>query len=141
MADRTISKAALEAGVGVETIRYYERIGLLEKPKAPQEGWRQYHQDAVQVVKYIKAAQQLGFSLSEIRGLRKLTEHEKAPEFCRSIRNRAKEKIAAVDEQISNLTQVKVDLEAFLRRCALKPDEERCPIAMAFRAMKRGNSH
>src|SRR5260370_29676239 len=64
---RTIGKLAKEAKVNVETIRFYERRGLLRRPKRPVSGWRVYDDSAVWVIHYIKLARQLGFTLGEIR--------------------------------------------------------------------------
>lgn len=133
---RTISKLAEEAGVGVETIRFYERRGILKQPQAPPEGWREYGEDALETIRYIKIGQQLGFKLSEIERLQKNAGGEQRV-FCESVRAATREKIKAVEDQIRQLQQVHGELESFLSRCAAKKDGERCPIYESLGAMKR----
>jgi hypothetical protein len=87
---RTIGKLAAEAGVGVETIRYYERRGLLQQP--PRHGIaRNYGDEALWRLRYIKVGQQWGMSLSEMRTL--LAVAERSPNFCSSIRAAAAQRI------------------------------------------------
>ena len=69
MKGKTIGKLAKEAGIGVETIRFYEQRGILKQPPAPASGWRQYSEEALSTIRYIKVGQQLGFTLSEMERL------------------------------------------------------------------------
>ncbi len=75
----TIGKVAKQAGIGVETIRFYERIGLLEEPPRNGSGYRQYSPEAVVKLRFIKKAKQLGFSLKEIEELDCLCVTDTAP--------------------------------------------------------------
>lgn len=136
MKGRTIAKIAAEAGVNVETIRYYERIGVLERPEPSAQGWRQYGEHVLRIVQYIKSAQQLGFSLAEIRSMQDLCLQQRPPRLCQSVREVARQKICAVENQIKELEALKVRLQDFIGRCEAKPDAERCPMANALRAMK-----
>jgi len=136
MKGRTIAKLAAEAGVNVETIRYYQRIGVLDKPRPSASGWRQYSEHVLRTLQYIKSGQQLGFSLAEIKAIQQLCLLEKPPKICESIREVARQKISDVEEQIQNLEQLKARLQEFIQACAAKPDRERCPIARAFYGMK-----
>src|SRR5271165_3297682 len=99
---RTIGKLAVEAGVGVETIRYYERKGLLEQP-AKQSAARAYGDEALWRLRYIKAAQHWGLSLREMKTL--LSGGESSPNFCASIRTAAAKRICAIDHEIDKLTE------------------------------------
>lgn len=65
----TIGQVANQAGVGVETVRFYERQGLLEEPARRESGYRQYDQEAVAVLRFIRRAKELGFTLKEIKGV------------------------------------------------------------------------
>src|SRR5579883_3016061 len=102
MARRTIGRLAKEAGVNVETIRFYERQGLLFRPPAPPAGWREYGEDAVWLIHYIKLAQRLGFCLSEVKRLMaRLSEGEN---FCESFRGALADKVCEIEEKIEQLT-------------------------------------
>jgi MerR family mercuric resistance operon transcriptional regulator len=80
---RTIGRLAKEAGVHVETIRFYERRGLLRQPKSPASGWRVYDLSAVWILHYIKLGRQLGFTLSELKTL--LANVDSGKMFCKSV--------------------------------------------------------
>ncbi len=138
MKRRTISKLAKEAGVGVETVRFYERRGIIQQPSAPAEGWRDYGNDALETIRYIKIGQQLGFKLSEMQKLQLKAGGEQRV-FCESVRHATREKIKAVEEQIEQLQQVHEELQSFLGRCSAKKDGERCPIYEALGVGQRKN--
>ena len=139
MKGRTIAKLAAEAGVNVETIRYYQRIGVLDKPKPAQAGWRQYSEHVLRTLQYIKSGQNLGFSLAEIKAVQKLCLAERPPRLCQSIREVARQKVAEVEKQMQELEQLKQRLQEFIQACAAKPDAERCPLSQAFNGMKSGS--
>jgi DNA-binding transcriptional MerR regulator len=122
---RTIGKLAAEAGVGVETIRYYERRGLLQQP-ARHGTARNYGDEALWRVRYIKVGRQWGLSLREMRDL--LTGAERAPNFCSSIRAAAAQRIEAIEVKIAELATQRAQLAAFISECAAKADADRCPI-------------
>jgi MerR family transcriptional regulator, mercuric resistance operon regulatory protein len=122
---RTIGRLAAEAGVHVETVRYYERKGLIAQP-APAAGGRDYGDEALWRLRYIKAAQAWGWSLADIAAL--LEGAERSPNFCASVRQMARRRIAEIDEQLAALQAQRVELDAFVGACAAKPDAERCPI-------------
>lgn len=130
MRTHTISRLAERSGVGVETVRYYERRGLLHRPEKPTRGWREYGEAAVSRIHYIKEAQGLGFSLSEIKALLLTLADE--PTFCAGLRGAAEGKLRQLDALIEGLAERKRGLEAFLSACAAKRDAERCPIAKSL---------
>ena len=136
MKRRTIGKLAKQAGVGVETVRFYERRGILIRPDAPVEGWREYGEDALETIRYIKIGQQMGFKLSEIERLQAKAGGEQRA-FCQAVREATREKIRAVEEQIRQLQQMHEELESFLGRCSAKKDNERCPVYDSLGAMKK----
>ncbi len=91
-ARRTIGKLAKEAGVGVETVRFYERKGLIDQP-VTGEGYRDYGDETLAAVRYIKIAQKMGFSLADVAKLRgKLRE---GPGFCEAVRATARRRLGA----------------------------------------------
>lgn len=136
MKRRTISELAKETGVGVETIRFYERRGILKQPPAPVQGWREYGEDALSTVRYIRQGQQLGFKLAEMKRLQDGAGGEQQV-FCESVRAATREKIWAVEEQIKQLRKMRRELQDFLARCSAKKKGERCPIYESLGAMKR----
>ena len=100
MRDLTIGKAARDAGVGVETIRFYERQGLIEQPsKGP--GYRTYAPEVVARIRFIRQAQRIGFSLKETQELLALRANPNTD--CAAMREQAEHKIAEVDEKITGL--------------------------------------
>lgn len=126
MPKRTISKAANEAGVGVETVRFYERSGVLVKPSAPEQGWRHYPESAVWVIRYIKNAQALGFSLADCRKV--LASNARPPAFCRNVRTLAEGKLEELDSEIRRLQGIRREIKQFLARCAKSEAKGACPI-------------
>lgn len=123
----TISKVAKECGVNIETIRYYEKRGLIQKPPRTDSGYRSFPDEVIDRIKFIKRAQELDFSLSEIQKLIRITDNddsftaEDAQQF-------AKEKLSAVDRKIQGLESVKSLLEDLLERCSGKGPICECPI-------------
>jgi len=114
MRDLTIGRAAREAGVGVETIRFYERQGLIEQP-AKGSGYRTYPPEVVARIRFIRQAQRIGFSLKEAQELLALRANPQAD--CADVRAQARHKIAKVDERISELLRVRAALEAVVASC------------------------
>ena len=102
MTDMTISKAARKAGVGVETIRFYERKGLIEQPPKPHgAGFRVYPEETVQRIRFIRQVQELGFSLRQIEELLSLRADPSAD--CGDVRERAQDKLEKVRRKIATL--------------------------------------
>ena len=125
-----IGELAKAAGVGVETLRYYERRGLLAEPARRQSGYRAYEPEAVDVVRFIKRAQQLGFSLKEIQELLALRSGQGT---CRDVRERAQTKLEDIDEKLRQLEAMKSALEQLVHQCAGRRRSTRyCPIIEAM---------
>lgn len=122
---RTIGRLAAEAGVGVETVRYYERRGILDRPPA-QAGGRDYGDEALWRLRYVKAAQAWGWRLSQISDL--LARAERSPNFCAAVRETARRRIAEIDTELAALSAQRAELSDFIGACAAKPDADRCPI-------------
>lgn len=112
-----ISDAARAAGVGVETIRFYERKGLLEQPRRPVlgGGFRSYSVEAVERVRFIRQAQEIGFSLKEIKDLLSLRVDPDAD--CGEVRAHARTKLDEVNRKIATLTKMKAGLEVLIESC------------------------
>jgi len=122
----TIGKVASGAGVNLQTVRYYERRGLLPRPPRAASGYRQYDANAVARLRFIKRAQDLGFSLAEIGELLELRiEHGAA---CAAVEARAREKIAMVDRKIGELKRMPMVLAELARACEVREPTSDCPI-------------
>jgi Hg(II)-responsive transcriptional regulator len=124
-----ISEAADQAGVNVQTLRYYERRGLLPKPPRRSSGYREFPADAVRVVRFIKRAQDLGFSLDEVEELLRL--RRQSGRNRARIRGVAEEKIKQIDEKITELERMKRALTTLVHACHEGSALE-CPIIEAL---------
>lgn len=132
MIRRTIGRLAEETEVGVETIRFYERTGLLRRPSSPGTGWRTYGDDAVWTIRYIRLAQRLGFKLSEIRQLGH--ELKARGNFCGNFREALEEKLEQTNTELERLTGIKAELERTLSSCRAKSGRGQCPITERFKS-------
>jgi len=124
MPEMTIGKLAQRAGVNVETIRYYQRLELLEEPARPPGGVRRYADAAVSRVRFIKRAQELGFSLAEIQRLLRLGEAQ----TCGEARSLAAEKLALVESRVADLERLRGVLKDLIGRCDQRRGKVACPI-------------
>lgn len=126
----TIGKLAKAAGVRVETVRFYEREGLLPKPPRKLSGYRQYPPDAVERVLFIRRAKKLGFTLKEITELLELrVDPDKS---CADVRALATAKIVDVEEKLADLARIKAALERLAKACRGKGPTSECPILDAI---------
>lgn len=134
MEQLTTSELAKRGGVNLETIRYYERRGLLPKPPRSQAGYRAFSLDAVRRVRFIKQAQELGFSLKEIQELLAL---RIAPNTTQAdVRERATAKIADIDEKIKKLRAMKKVLARLTASCCGQGSVSDCPILESLNSEK-----
>ncbi len=131
----TIGELAREVGVNVETVRYYERRGILKQPKR-QRGWRHYDEEALRTLRFIRRAQELGFTLDEIRELLGLRASS-SEQSCARVRARAEAKLADVDARIRDLTAIRKTLVRLARACPSAGGADMCPI---LRAIDRSES-
>lgn len=122
----TISRLARSAGVNLETVRYYEREGLLPKPPRTSSGYRAFPQEATRRLRFIKRAKELGFSLREIREL--LSLRMKPGTGRAAIRTRADAKIADVEQKIRTLQAIRKALRTLTDRCDRCGSIGDCPI-------------
>ena len=123
----TIGQLAREAGINLETIRYYERRGLIERPHKPASGYRQYSNDLLQQLFFIKRAKALGFNLDEIENLLSLSVGH-----CTEIQSLAEQKLDQVQYKIKDLKKLEDVLSDLVRQCNASADEAHCPIVDAL---------
>ena len=125
-----IGKASREAGVNVQTLRYYERRGLLPKTNRLASGYREYDPATVALVRFIRNAQELGFTLTEIGELIALrNERSRSDE---DVRRLATKTIEEMDRRIRQLTEMKGELAALVERCSSTRCTDDCVIIDAF---------
>lgn len=124
------SQVAFEAGVNVQTLRYYERRGLLQEPERTPSGYRSYNTEAVRTVRFVKRAQQLGFSLEEVAALLDLAAGE--PDSCDAASALATEKLDQLEDKITGLTAMRDSLRQLVATCDRSPRERLCPLLEAI---------
>ena len=123
-----IGEVAHQAGVNVDTVRYYERAGLLPQPARRPSGYRAYDNDAVRRLRFIRRAKTLGFTLEEIGELLSISaEHDVA-----AVKNAASRKLAAVDARLSELQRIRDALAGLIEACPGHGRAEQCPILAAL---------
>jgi MerR family copper efflux transcriptional regulator len=126
----TIGEVAAQAAVHIETLRYYERRGLVERPPRSASNYRLYPEDVVRRVRFIQRAQELGFSLNDIKELLSL---RAAPEIgCHEVRAHAEAKIKDIDDKIGALTAMKRALVNLVTECSGEGPLSDCPILVSL---------
>ncbi|GAB4364654.1 MAG: Hg(II)-responsive transcriptional regulator MerR [Deltaproteobacteria bacterium] len=130
MAGYTIGQVARISGVGVETVRFYEREGLIRRPPRPDNGYRRYPEEAVSRIRFVQRSKALGFSLREIRDL--LSMRADAATSCGEVLKRAEEKIRDIENKIQALRKMKRALENLTETCRGKGPTGGCPILEAL---------
>jgi MerR family copper efflux transcriptional regulator len=124
----TISQLAQRADVPIDTIRYYERARLIAEPPRRPSGYRQYPEDTVQRLRFIRRAKALGFSLDEIADLLALSGKRNVAAVKRS----AQQKLAEVEQKIAELNRIRDALSQLVTACPGHGRPERCPILAAL---------
>jgi MerR family mercuric resistance operon transcriptional regulator len=120
----TIGKLAKAAGVGVETVRYYHRCGLLPVPERAYGAIRQYSQQSLQRLHFIRRAQTLGFTLDEVRIL--LGQNDGST--CGTARALAEQKLRLVEERLNDLRLMQSELKKLVGQCRANGNEASCPL-------------
>lgn len=127
MSALTIGKIAKQTQVTIETIRHYQRMGLLAEPSKPDGGYRVYSVDTIVRIRFIKRAQQAGFTLKEIASLLSLD-----GAHCTDIQQLAEQKCQQIDQQIKDLTALHQVLASLINDCQQSASSARCAILDAF---------
>lgn len=120
----TIATLANAAGVNVETVRYYQRRGLMSEPARPPGGVRRYADTDVDRLRFIKRAQAMGFTLEEVKSLLKL----RTRRSCRATRDLAVAKLDLIDKNILELQQLRAELKRLVDECTANAEDSRCPV-------------
>lgn len=124
----SIGQVAKHLGIGIETIRFYEREGLIPEPPRRPSGYRQYDESIVGRLQFIRHAKHLGFTLKEIRELLDLRRSDDGP--C-DVRGMTRDKLAEIDRRIDELRQMRASLEQLLAHCDGRHHSQDCDILKA----------
>ena len=123
-------QVARESGVNVETLRYYERRGILGAPQRRASGYREYSEDTVGVIRFVKRAQELGFSLDEVESLLELAAG--GPQSCDAARSLATRKMEELELKMHSLLAMQESLRRLVATCEMPRDERECPLLDAL---------
>ncbi len=129
MTHLTIGKLARETGTTVETIRYYERVGLVAAPARTNGNYRSYHPDDLERLRFIRRTRELGFSLDEVRALLDMAVEQDRD--CGQVDDLANRHLVAIDRKIADLTALRRELAGVISSCAGGTVAE-CRILQAF---------
>lgn len=128
----TIGELSKITGVGIETIRYYEQVEILKPISRTAGGYRVFNLDSVKTLNFLKHAQELGFSLSDIKDLLKLKADKKSN--CGKVKKKAEQHLMKVDERIEKLLRIKKVLGNLVKQCNGEKTNSRCPVLDCFEA-------
>ena len=124
-----ISQLAEQAGVGIDTVRYYERSGLLPEPPRRPSGYREYPPQSLQRLRFIRRAKALGFSLEQIAGLLELSDQRGDVE---AVKRLAQQRLGEVEAKLLELQRIRDGLRGLVKACPGLGATEQCPILQAL---------
>ncbi|MEC9364363.1 MAG: MerR family transcriptional regulator [Pseudomonadota bacterium] len=124
-----ISQLAEQAGVGIDTVRYYERSGLLPEPPRRPSGYREYPPQSLQRLRFIRRAKALGFSLEQIAGLLELSDQRGDVE---AVKRLAQQRLGEVEAKLLELQRIRDGLRGLVKACPGHGATEQCPILQAL---------
>lgn len=130
-----IGELARQAGVNIDTIRFYEKRGVLPAPSRRESGYREYPPEMVGMVRFVKRAQELGFTLREAAELLQLREVPRMT--CREVSKRARAKVSQIDQKIRDLQAMRDALTELLADCARRGSVACCPIIESLAGQSR----
>jgi MerR family mercuric resistance operon transcriptional regulator len=122
-----IGDVARSGGVGVETIRFYEREGLIEQPVKPARGWREYGERQLQQLAYVQLGREFGLTLSDVRELQRRARGERGA-FCGAVRETIEKRLRKVERDLKLLEQKHSRLKDWLLQCKARESSKECPL-------------
>ena len=131
---KRIGDVAREGGVGVETVRFYEREGLIEQPPKPERGWREYGDKQRAQLGNVRLAQDMGLTLRDMRALQPFVRGPQKP-FCAAVRETLSGRLARMDAEIAALRRKRVALARWLSQCKARDDASDCPLYAQLRPL------
>lgn len=133
----TIGQVAKQAHVSLDTIRLYERYGLIKEPQRAANGYRQYPEEIIDCLKFIARTKNMGFTLKEIKEL--LVIHQTSQHVCGQVKQRTHDKLKQVHEKIEELKQLETALFQLLSECEQHQAGDLCPLFTTIKP--RENDH
>jgi MerR family mercuric resistance operon transcriptional regulator len=124
---RRIGDVAKAGGVGVETVRFYEREGLIDKPAKPMRGWREYDETALAQLNQVRLAQEFGLTLRDMKAM-KARAHGPRAGFCTAVRETLTARLTRVEAEIAELQSKRKALKQWLGQCRKQEGLPRCPL-------------
>lgn len=137
MESMTIGQLAERAGVGIETVRFYERSGLIEEPPRRASGYRQFPEESVGRLQFIRRAKSLGFSLKEVRQLLEVRVDSSCP--CTEVEQRLEAKLVEIDAKIRDLRAMKQALVELASSCKQQPSPSDCPVLESWSEVRKAS--
>jgi MerR family mercuric resistance operon transcriptional regulator len=131
----TVGQLAREAGVNVETVRFYERKGLMPRPSRRPSGYREYPGDAARRIRFIQRGKELGFSLREIAELLHLRVDPRRS--CADVKRQAEAKLADIESKMRELRHMRTALEKLAAECTGRGPTSQCPLLDALEAVEK----
>lgn len=128
----TISQLARAAGVPTSTLRYYERIGLVQPTRRAENNYRLYTKDTLQIVRFIRTAQTSGFTLDNIRTLLELQVDDAT--LCKDVQPLIEKRLAEVSQRIREMRSIQRLLKTFLSICQKQDQDAQCPVVESLSA-------
>lgn len=128
MSQLTIGKLADQVNVNKETIRYYQRRGLMPEPKKPVQGYRLYNEEHANRIRFIRRAQELGFTLDEVAQLIDLGKQD-----CRKTQRLAESKLDTIEEKIKDLRKLEKGLKQLVQSCETNSNKAKCPLVQSLK--------
>ncbi len=130
----TISQLAKAAGIPVTTVRYYERIGLVEPEDRSHGNYRLYGNDSLNKLKFIRAAQAIGFTLEDVKSL--LTDEDGDTPTCGSVQGLIEARLADIEERLKDMRHVRKVLKSALEQCHEQKKSDCCQVVAGLRSGK-----
>ncbi len=124
---KRIGDLAKQAGVGVETVRFYQRAGVLDAPEKPPRGWRSYGRTAELQLRYARTARRMGLSVSDIARLKERAGGGREG-FCADVRTVVANRLAIVERELAQLERMRKELSDWLEACQARGSEPECPL-------------
>ncbi len=121
-----VGEVAKKAGVNVQTLHYYERVGVLKPKTRLESGYRDYDETAIRIIRFIKHAQELGFSLEEVQELLSLRADKKSK--CARVRASATVHLKDIEQKIAKLEAMKATLQSLIADCKRSKTDSECPL-------------
>jgi DNA-binding transcriptional MerR regulator len=131
---RRIGDIAKAAGVGVETVRFYERKGLVDRPVKPERGWREYDEMSLAQLGQVRLAQRMGLTLKDIKQLKTRAKGPKE-KFCANVRETVAARLEAIEHEIAALETKRILLSRWLSQCKRRDANADCPLYAQINAL------